>query len=144
MVRDAPSQEVSGPVARKRRIDSSTDDDKERPVAESSRRKKKKKQQPDDAPDMFDSDYKGKLSFSKPSPVKPVSSGRSQPGSAKVSKQRDDDSGLGSSRGEPKKSKKSKNQRTPVTRTLWKLSYDSGNNGKRRLTAINALPKPCW
>ena len=41
-------------------------------------RKKRKKQQPDE-PDRFDSDYKGKLSFSQPSPVKPVSSGRLQP-----------------------------------------------------------------
>ena len=72
--------------------------------AESSRRKKRKKQQPDDG-DMFNSDYKGKLSFGKPSPVKPVSSGQSQPGSGGVSKQRDDDSGLGSSLSEPKKSK---------------------------------------
>ena len=108
MERDAPNREgVSGQVARKHKGDSSTDDDAERPAAESSRCKKRKKQQPDDV-DMFDSDYKGKLSFSKPSPVKPVSSSRSQPGSGKTSKHRDDDSGLGSSLSEPKKSKKSK------------------------------------
>ena len=108
MARDAPSQEeVSSQVARKRRGDLSTDDDTGRPAAESSCCKKRKKQQPDDG-DMFDSDYKGKLSFGKPSPVKPVSSGWSQPGLGKVSKQRDDDSRLGSSRSEPKKSKKSK------------------------------------
>ena len=106
MSRDAPGQEeASGQTDRKRKEDSSSDE--ERPAAESSRRKKRKKQQPDE-PDRFDSDYKGKLSFSKPSPVKPVSSGRPQPDSGKTSKHRDDDSGLGSSLSEPKKSKKSK------------------------------------
>ena len=104
--RDAPSREgAPGRTDRKHKEDSSSDE--ERPVAESSRRKKRKKQQPDE-PDRFDSDYKGKLSFSKPSPVKPVSSGWPQPDSGKTLKHRDDDSGLGSSLSEPKKSKKSK------------------------------------
>ena len=108
MERDAPGrQEVSGQAAHKHWGDSSTDDDTECPAAESSRRKKRKKHQPDDV-DMFNSDYKGKLSFSKPSPVKPVSSSWSQPSLGKTLKHLDDDSGLGSSPSEPKKSKKPK------------------------------------
>ena len=104
--RDAPGrEEASGRAIHKRKEDSSSDED--RPAAESSHGMKRKKQQPDE-PDRFDSDYKGKLSFSKPSPVKPVSSGRSQPDSGKTSKHQDDDSGLGSSLSEPKKSKKLK------------------------------------
>ena len=79
MARDAPGrEEASGRTDRKRKEESSSDE--ERPVAESSHHKKRKKQRPDE-PDRFDSDYKGKLSFSKPSPIKPVSSGRSQPDS---------------------------------------------------------------
>ena len=120
MARDAPNREgTSSWVVRKRKEESTTDE--ERPLAESSHCKKRKKQQPDE-PDRFDSDYKGKLSFSKPPPVKPVSSGRSQPDSSgrsqpvtgKTSKHRDDDSGLGSSLSEPKsKSKKSKGSSDP-------------------------------
>ena len=109
MARDAPGrEEASGQTDCKRKEESSSDE--ERPAAESSRRKKRKKQWPDEL-DRFDSDYKGKLSFSKPSPIKPVSSGRSQPDSGKTSKHRDDDSGLGSSLSKPKKSKKSKKSR---------------------------------
>ena len=108
MERDAPNREgTSGGAVRKRKEESTTDE--ERLPAESSCRKKRKKQQPD-KPDRFDSDYKGKLSFSKPSPVKPVSSGRSQPVTGKTPKHRDDDSGLGSSLSEPKKSKSKKSK----------------------------------
>ena len=113
--RDAPSRGgASGQAVRKRKEESSTDDDAECPAVKSSHRKKRKKQQLEE-PDMFDSDYKGKLSFSKPSPVKPVSTGRSPPSSGKTSKRGDDDSGLGSSISEPKKSKKSKSSGSPDT-----------------------------
>ena len=105
-MRDAPH---------KRKGDSSTDEDEERPAAESSRRKKRKKTQPE-SPDMFNIDYKGKSSSSRSKPVsssKPDSS--SKPGSSskpdKGSKQRDDDSGLGSSVGASHKSKKAKKQK---------------------------------
>ena len=82
---------------------------------ESSHHKKRKKPSLDE-PDMFNNDYKGKLSFSKKSSAKPVSTGRS-PKSAgaipgKTSKRVDDDSGLGSSLSEPKKSKKSRKSKS--------------------------------
>ena len=106
--RDAPNRgETSGHAVRKHKEESTTDEN--RPSVESSRRKKRKKHKPDE-PDRFDSDYKGKLSFSKPSLVKPVSSGRSQPDTKKTLKHRDDDSGLGSSLSEPKKSKSKKSK----------------------------------
>ena len=99
--RDAPPR--SGGTNRKKRKDSdiwetssSDDEGVNKPVP----RKKKRKKQPTDEPDMFDSDYKGKLSSSKKQPAKLVSSG-------KVPTRADDDSGLGSL-SEPKKSKKEK------------------------------------
>ena len=113
--RDAPSRgETSGQVSCKRKEDTSSDEDEECPV-ESSRHKKRKKPSLDE-PDMFDSDFKGKLSFSKKSSAKPVSTGQS-PKSAgaipgKTSKCVDDDSRLGSSLSEPKKSKKSRKSKS--------------------------------
>ena len=115
MERDAPSRgETSGQVSRKCKEDTSSDEDEERP-AESSHHKKRKKLSLDE-PDMFDSDFKGKLSFSKKLLAKPVSTGRS-PKSAgaitgKTSKRVDDDSGLGSSLSKPKKSKKSRKSKS--------------------------------
>ena len=102
--RDAP---------RKRKGDSSSEDDGEHPAAESSRRKKRKKTTQPEGPYMFDSDYKGTLSFSRPSTAKPVPS--SKPDSSdkpdKASKHLDDNSGLGSSLGSSQKSKKAKKQK---------------------------------
>ena len=108
--RDAPSRgETSGHANRKRKDDTSTDEDEEHP-AESSRHKKRKKHSLEE-PDMFDSDFKGQLSFSKKSSAKLVSTGQlpksADAGSGKTSKPLDDDSGLGSSLSEPKKSNKS-------------------------------------
>ena len=71
-MRDAPH---------KRKGDSSSEDDGERPTAESSRRKKRRKKAQPEGPDMFDSDYKGKLSFSRPTPAKPAPASRSLPAS---------------------------------------------------------------
>ena len=91
----------------KRKGNSSSEDDGECPIAESSRRTKRmKKARPDD-PDMFDSDYKGKLSFSISKPVEPGSSSKPD----KTSRQPDDDSGLGSSLSTSQKSKKAKKQK---------------------------------
>ena len=110
--RDTPGRAgTSGQTAHKCKGDSSSDDDAEHPAAESSRRKKRKKAQPE-GPDMFDSDYKGKLSFSRPPPVKPACSNLTQPSSGKTSKPKDDDSGLGSSLSVPKKSKKAKKSKS--------------------------------
>ena len=104
-MRDAPH---------KRKGDFSSEDDGECPLAESSRRTKRtKKARPDD-PDMFDSDYKGKLSFAISKPVKPDSSSKPDKTSKqpdKTSKQPDDDSGLGSSLSTSQKSKKAKKQK---------------------------------
>ena len=100
-VRDAPY---------KRKAESSTDDDEEHPVAESSRRKKKKKKARLGSPDMFDSDYKGKSSFSLSKSLpssKPATPGKPDEGL----KHRDNDSGLGSSLGASSKSKKAKKQK---------------------------------
>ena len=116
-MRDAPH---------KRKGDSSSENDGERPAAESSHRKKRKKKAQPEGPDMFDSDYKGKLSFGRSNPAKTVSSSKpdssSKPGSSsqpdssskpdKSSKQPDDDSGLGSSLGTSQKSKKAKKQKS--------------------------------
>ena len=115
MERDAPSRdETSGHVSRKRKEDMSTDEDEGHP-ARSSHRKKRKKHSVDE-PDMFDSDFKGSLSFSKKSSAKPVSSGWSAgTSSGKTSKRLDDDSGLGSSFSEPKKSKDKKSRKTKST-----------------------------
>ena len=102
--------ETSGHANRKRKEDTSTDEDEEH-LAESSHRKKRKKHSVEE-PDMFDSDFKGQLSFSKKSSAKPVSTSRPPKSagadSGKPSKHPDDDSGLGSSLSEPKKSKKSR------------------------------------
>ena len=105
MERDAPSRdETSGHVNRKRKEETSSDEDETRPAGSS--RRKKRKTHPVDEPDMFDSDFKGQLSFSKKSTAKPVSADRSTgASSSKTSKRPDDDSGLGSSFSEPKKSK---------------------------------------
>ena len=102
--RDAP---------RKRKGDSSSEDDGEHPVVESSRRKKRKKTTQPEGPDMFDSDYKGNLSFSRSGTAKPVPCSKPDSSSKpdKASKQPDDDSGLGSSLGPSQKSKKAKKQK---------------------------------
>ena len=105
---------TSGHANRKCKEDTSTDEDEER-LAESSRCKKRKKHSMEE-PDMFDSDFKGQLSFSKKSSAKPVSTGRppksAGTGSSKTSKHLDDDSRLGSSLSEPKKSKKSRKSKS--------------------------------
>ena len=126
--RDAPNRdETSGHANRKRKEETSSDEDETRPAG-SSRRKKRKKHSVDE-PDMFDSDFKGKLSFSKKSTAKPVSADRSTgANSSKASKRPDDDSGLGSSFSEPKKSKdkdkksrktKSTGGSDPLEEELW-------------------------
>ena len=114
--RDAPGQSgTSGQTNRKRRVETSSDKDESHPAGSS--RRKKRKTQPVEEPDQFDSDYKGKLSFSKKSAPKPVSVGRSTGDSpAKAPKRPDDDSGLGSSLGEPKKSK-SKDKKSRKTKS---------------------------
>ena len=98
----------------KQKADSSSDDEG-RPAAESSRRKKKKKKARLDSPDMFDSDYQGETSFSRPKPsssTKPAISSKPEKGP----KPQDDDSGLGSSLSaslKPKKAKKPKGSGRP-------------------------------
>ena len=113
--RDAPSwDETSGHVSRKHKEDTSMDEDEGHPARSSCRKKRKKHSV--DKPDMFDSDFKGSLSFSKKSSAKPVSSGRSAgTSSSKTSKRLDDDSGLGSSFSEPKKSKDKKSRKMKST-----------------------------
>ena len=126
--RDAPNwDETSGHVNRKRKEETSSDED-ETCLAGSSHHKKRKTH-PVDEPDMFDSDFKGKLSFSKKSTAKPVSADWSTgANSSKASKRPDDDSGLGSSFSEPKKSKdkdkKSRKMKStggpdPLEEELW-------------------------
>ena len=114
--RDAPGESgTSGHPNRKRREETSSDEDESRPAGSS--RRKKRKTQPVEEPDMFDSDYKGKLSFSKKSAPKPVSADRSTGDSPnKAPKRPDDDSGLGSSLSEPKKSK-SKDKKSRKTKS---------------------------
>ena len=87
--------------------------------------RKKRKTHPVDEPDMFDSDFKGKLSFSKKSASKPVSANRSTGvSSSKTSRQPDDDSGLGSSLSEPKKSKDKKSK--DKDKKSWKTKSTGG------------------
>ena len=119
--------ETSGHVNRKCKEETSLDEDETCPAGSSHR--KKRKTHLVDEPDMFDSDFKGKLSFSKKSTAKPVSADRSTGANfSKASKRPDDDSGLGSSFSEPKKSKdKDKKSRKtkstggpdPLEEELW-------------------------
>ena len=108
--------EASGRINRKRKEETSSDEDETCPAGSS--RCKKRKTHPVEEPEMFNSDFKGQLSFSKKSAAKPVSADRSAgAGSSKTSKWPDDDSGLGSSFSEPKKSKDKdkKSQKTKST-----------------------------
>ena len=116
--RDAPGQdETAGHTNRKRKGETSSDEDESRPAGSSHR--KKRKTRPENEPDMFDSDFKGKLSFSKKSAPKPVSADRSTGANpTKTSKWPDDDSGLGSSLSEPKKSK-DKDKKSRRTKSAW-------------------------
>ena len=119
MARDAPSQAgTSGHTNRKRKgekDETSSDEDESRPAG-SSRRKKRKTHLVNEL-DMFDSDFKGKLSFSKKSAPKLISADRSTGANpSKTSKWPDDNSGLGSSLSEPKKSK-DKDKKSRKTRS---------------------------
>ena len=149
--RDAPSRdETSGHVNRKRKEDSLTDEDEGHPAG-SSRCKKRKKHSVDE-PDMFDSDFKGSLSFSKKSSAKPVSSGRSAgTSSGKTSKWPDDDSGLGSSFSEPKKPKDKKSRKTKSTGDadpleeelrLWKERQEKTNRDNRATLSLLVKYQP--
>ena len=116
--RDAPGRdETAGQAKRKSKKETSSDEDVTRPTGSS--RRKKRKTHPVDEPDMFDSDFKGKLSFNRKSASKLASTNRSTGANpTKASKRPDDDSGLGSSLSEPKKSKdKDKDKKSRKTKS---------------------------